>query len=163
MDQEDDELEGQQGEGQQPTSADFKAMRKRAKGYDEAVAENARLKRELAVTKAGLNLTDRQFKALFAVHEADDLSKEAIRATAIDLGFAEAEEEESPEDATARASAQRISAAVSGATTPGKGGLLTVEDVAEWTHEKKRRFMDKNPEAWEQLKRGESVAVVGGF
>lgn len=162
-DQEDDELESQQGEPKQPASEDFKAMRKRAKGYDDAVAENARLKRELAMTKAGLDLTERQAKAFWAAHEDGDLSKDAIRATAVELRFLEADEEESEQEVADRAAAQRVNAAVASATTRGKGALLTVEDVAEWTHEKKRRFMDKNPDAWEQLKRGESVSVVGGF
>ncbi|MFY9588670.1 MAG: hypothetical protein WAT66_14595 [Actinomycetota bacterium] len=163
MGQEDDELEDTGAEPKQPTSEDFKALRKRAKAYDDAAAENARLKRELAMTKAGLDLTERQAKAFWAAHEDGDLSKEAIRATAVELRFLEAEEEESEQDIDARAAAERINRAVATATTRGKGALLTVEDVAEWTHEKKRRFMDKNPDAWEQLKRGESVSVVGGF
>lgn len=59
------------------------------KEAEDLRAENTRLVRQMAVRDAGLELNDRQRKALEATHEGE-WSPEALRQTAADLGFAAA-------------------------------------------------------------------------
>jgi hypothetical protein len=83
-------------------------------------AESAGLKQRLAFVDAGLTLTDKQRTALLAAHGQEDLSADALRATAVELGFAQAPEVDEQAEAreTALATAARISSAASGARPP---------------------------------------------
>ena len=86
-------------------NAVIKQLRQRAERADEAESRASRLERENVVLKAGLNLSDKQFKALAAAHEGD-WDADAVKATASELGFGKQPESApeplvSPEEAQA--------------------------------------------------------------
>ncbi len=64
----------------------LKEANARAKAADTLTAENESLKQQIAVSSAGLSLTEVQSKALLAVHSGD-LNPEGLKATAQSLGF----------------------------------------------------------------------------
>jgi len=69
-------------------SSVIKELRAKAKRADDAETRAAQAERKLALHEAGLSgLNERQVTALLATHEGD-LSAEALKATATDLGFA---------------------------------------------------------------------------
>jgi hypothetical protein len=139
---------------------ELRKAQKAAKTGRDTETERDTLRRELAVYKAGLDLKPRQVAALFAAHEGDDMSPEALRATAVDLGWVEPEQDGDDEQATeAAAGHERISAAANGAS-PVQAGAITPGDVVQWGVDKARRFMDEHPAHWESLKRGETVTGV---
>ena len=64
----------------------IRTLETEAKQAEDVREENIRLVRQIAVRDAGLELNDRQRKALEATHEGD-WTPELIRQTAADLGF----------------------------------------------------------------------------
>lgn len=87
----------------------LRQLREKARRADDAEAENQRLKRQLVFADAGLKLDDMKRKALEASHEGD-WTADAIRDTAVKLGWAEPPKPDVPpeefqaQDAIARAS-----------------------------------------------------------
>lgn len=87
----------------------LRQLREKARRADEAEAENQRLKRQLVFADAGLKLDDMKRKALEASHEGD-WTPDAIRDTAVKLGWADPPKPDVPaeefqaQDAIARAS-----------------------------------------------------------
>lgn len=68
-------------------SSVIKELRAKAKRVETAESEAAKLRQELALTKAGLDgLNEKQVKALMSAHEGD-FTADAIKATADELGF----------------------------------------------------------------------------
>src|SRR5689334_3561983 len=78
--------DGQQERYVQLTRQQIRALERDAKSARKTSDENAQLKRELAFSRAGVELTEKQQKALLANIEGD-LTPEAIKAEAADLGF----------------------------------------------------------------------------
>lgn len=95
-------------------------LRQRAKRADEAEARATELERRLAVSEAGLTgLSDKRRVALFAAHDGD-LEPDALKATAIELGYIQPEVEPAQTPPDERAANERINAA--GAGAPPAGG-----------------------------------------
>jgi len=95
-----DHAEAEESEGQAPARNWRKELEDRAKTAEDKAAD---LERRLAFTEAGLtDLSPKQVKALLSAHEGD-ISADAIKATADELGFGPppkvAEEEVDPEQA----------------------------------------------------------------
>lgn len=138
---------------------DFKGLRAKAHSADKALKDLAAAQNEIAVLKTGLSLSPKQVKALFAAHEGE-ITSEALKATAVDLGFAEAEEEEEPaEERATRETAQQVQRTVAGATPHGKGATLTAADLEGWTQEKQMRFRAQHPEHWQTFLRDSEAKV----
>jgi hypothetical protein len=130
---------------------DFKVLRKNAHRVGQTDKALAAAQQEIAVLKTGLKLSPKQVKGLFAAHEGD-ITPDALKATAIELGFAEPpEDEESEGDREARTAAQDVQRATAGASPPGGGALLTAQQVNGWTQEKMLRFRSQHPQAWDAL------------
>jgi hypothetical protein len=131
--------------------ADFKAMRDKSHRADKAEKDLAAAQQRIAVLETGLKLSPKQVKGLFAAHEGE-ITPDALKATAIELGFAEPpEDEESEGDREARTAAQDVQRATAGASPPGGGALLTAQQVNGWTQEKMLRFRSQHPQAWDAL------------
>lgn len=80
---------------------------------------NSTLERQVAFGSAGLNLTEKQQAALLAAHGTNDLTADALRATAVELGFAQAETDEGQQQRDeALAGVAKVSAATTGANPP---------------------------------------------
>lgn len=90
----------------------IKELEKQVKEGDATKASLAAAEQRLAVYEADLKLSAKQVKALFASHDGDDFSPEALKATAVELGFAKAEEPVSDEEREAQ---ERVAAASTGA------------------------------------------------
>lgn len=95
----------------------------REKALQDQVQGLAGVQLENAAYKADLKLSDKQLRALFAVHEGDDFGAEALKATAEGLGFTapattpDATEATPPPPPSAHS---RIDAAASGSSTSGE-------------------------------------------
>lgn len=104
----------------------FKAMRARAnkaarleKQAAELAAENSRLTREIAFTSAGLSLDERKQAALLAAHGENPMTADALRATAVELGFAQpVADPQAAAQQAALAGQQQIAQAQAGSTVP---------------------------------------------
>lgn len=103
----------------------FKEMRRAANKAAKLAKENAQLQARLAdlergqvFAEAGLTLTPKQRAALLAAHDGDP-TPEAYRATAVELGFAQAETDEGQQQRDeALAGVAKVSAATTGANPP---------------------------------------------
>lgn len=123
----DDELDEETDvEPQAPAPSDLrkklKEANKRASEVDKLQAELAGYKRKAVISDAGLKLNDKQMAALFAVHGDAELTKDAILATAVELGYVENKAQENLE------TQDRIANASTGAEAPGAAGEV---DFAE--------------------------------
>lgn len=94
------------------------SRRSRAKEREEQQARLAQAERELAVFKADLpGLTAKQREALATLHKGDDLTPDALKATATEYGFITQADETVPQseiqshDTAARASTDAPSSA----------------------------------------------------
>lgn len=102
----------------EPDSSVIRDLRGKAKRVDAAEAETKALRTELAIAKAGLpDLSEARQKALLAAHEGD-MTPEALRKTAVDLGFAPADTE--PETPAVTAPEQAALGAMQEATAAGE-------------------------------------------
>lgn len=115
------------GEGDTETqvtneSADIRQLREKAKRSDALELENARYKQQAQLREAGLDLNDKQLKALNAAHDGES-NPDAWRKTAEELGFARPAEETSTDEQKAHQQVQNASA---GSTTKAE---LTPEDA----------------------------------
>lgn len=72
---------------------DLRALRKKARGYDEATAKTAALEREMAFAKAKLDLDDPRIRYFVKGYDGE-LTSEAIRAMAEKDGFLAASRQE---------------------------------------------------------------------
>lgn len=124
--------------GTQPTAEDFQKLRHNARQKAKFERENAELKTRLAAmerkeafTSAGLSLTDKQQAALLAAHGDTDLTADALKATAIELGFAQppADDQQAVRD-QAVADQQKIASAQAGGTPPPTVPDLNTQVVA---------------------------------
>lgn len=103
----------------------FKEMRRAANKAAKLAKENAQLQARLAdlergqvFAEAGLTLTPKQRAALLAAHDGDP-TPEAYRATAVELGFAQAETDDGQQQRDqALAGLTKVSAATTGANPP---------------------------------------------
>lgn len=136
------------GAGNSPTPEDFKELRYNArqagklrKENESLSGENQRLKRELAFTRAGIgDLSPKQQAALLAAHGDSELTADALKATAVELGFAQAAPEANAEDTQRHAVAQaqaQIGQAQAGSTPPDavpdrQTQILTAEQNGDW-------------------------------
>lgn len=82
----DDEFEETQDSRAQIPVEDLRNLRKKAKSADDAERRAAKAERELAFAKAGLDLGDPKV-GYFVKGYDGELTPEAIRATAVELGF----------------------------------------------------------------------------
>ena len=113
-DEYDDEIEDRQEPPEETPLV--KRLRQQA---DEASSKAKALETENAVLKAGLtDLSDKQRKALLATHDGE-MTPEALRSAAIDLGFVSADQHEQvPADEQA---AHRAATEAMGAAPPADG------------------------------------------
>jgi hypothetical protein len=125
--------EVEEPEGQAPARNWRKELEGRIK---ELEGQNSELSRKLAFTEAGLSgLSEKKVKALLAAHEGD-ISAEAIKATATELGFgaktAEAEGESEGAEGTAEVDGELAHLSnFAGAPAPEGREVLTQEKVDE--------------------------------
>jgi hypothetical protein len=109
-----DDFEDETGE-EQPRDEDSGLVKRLRAQIEEKDSKTKALETKVALLEAGLDLSEKQRTALFATHEGD-LSPEALKATAAELGFiaeqAPAEEQTTPEE---RAAHQRMQEATGGA------------------------------------------------
>jgi hypothetical protein len=128
------------------------------KGTQSEETRNALTK--LALYESGLNDLD-EFRrgAVLKVHEGD-LTGEALRDTAVKLGYAEPLAPPPPTAAEQSAAAQQQIAQATAGADAGASGVINPETVAEWGMERRIRFMKDHPNEWEALKRGEQVTGI---
>lgn len=119
------------------------------------------LRKENALLRSGLELDASKTEALLSLHKGDT-TPEALRATAVLYGWAQAlpdaqAQQQAAADASAEAQAD-ISAAGAGSSS-ADSGLITPDTVASWSYQRQRTFMDAHPLEWDELKQGQSVSV----
>ena len=117
-DLDDDDIETPQPQQRrQPTEAEIRIWRKNAKKWEQAEPELTKLQREnLLLRTPGLaDLSDKQMRALFATHDGE-LTPDALRETATDLGFVAPPPPEVPNEEVA--AHDRMFKAAAGATPP---------------------------------------------
>ena len=113
-------------------------LRRKAEERDRYATENETLNRRLALAEAGLALSDKQKDALLKVHDGE-WTKDALLATATDLGFAQAKQEEQPDTSTH----QRISEDMAGSPPPADRQAVAREIVASSHPRKEQEFWDR--------------------
>lgn len=113
-------------EAEQESSV-MRDLRKKAKRADALEDENGTLRQKVAILEAGItDLTPAKQKALLAAHEGD-LSPEALRATATDLGFI-AEEKPEPQVSAEEQAAHQAMAEATAAAEPSEAQVKTLQD-----------------------------------
>lgn len=134
----------------------LKTASKKAKTADDLEAENRTLKGERLIAQAGLdNLTERQRQALLR-EVGDEIDADKLRAAAVDLGWAEDQPDPAEQDVD-----EHTAISDAGRGAQGKGVTeITPAVVASWDMTRKRAFMKSHPDAWEALKRGETVRGI---
>jgi len=142
-------------ESEKPKTSGMKQLRD---SFESAKAENSRLKRENALLKAGLgDLGGKKTQALLAAHDGD-LTAEALKATATELGFITSEPDEAQQQADQAAdAATRLADSSQGAAPSIQTGVLTPTEVNDWPPDKIMRLNEQHPDEFERLMRGETV------
>jgi len=148
-------------------------LRAKAAAFDEVAAERDQLKsryaelvefpeKEKALRKAGVDwdelrpLEVDRIKTLKMEGDTDEWCAKVIGEFRLPT-----KEVEGQGEGEAPPAAGVVQAAKTAPTTlVGTGTTLTVETVKEWPIDKKMQFAEENPEAWEALKRGESVKGI---
>lgn len=128
-----------------PESSVMRDLRKKAKRADTLDTEVASLRQENAVLKAGITLTTAQQKALLAVHDGD-LEPDAIRKTAVELGFVTEKADESAIPEAEQQEHQRMAEATAGAQ-PSEAQTKTFEEQmreAATSPEALQAFLEKH-------------------
>jgi hypothetical protein len=152
----DDDLNNNDDGQQRPESHDIQQLRAKAKRADTVTAENEQLKRELALTKSGVDLSTPLGKLFEKAYDGQPTA-EAVKASAIEYGVLAPPPPvvDAQEAADLRMVAQvgTSNAATSGAPS----NVITPEDAAGWGLDKGMRFAKTHPTEWEALKRGEDV------
>lgn len=139
-----DHAEAEESEGQAPARNWRKELEDRAKTAEDKAAE---LERRLAFTEAGLtDLSPKQVKALLSAHEGD-ISADAIKATADELGFAPppktAEEEVDPEQAQREQELASLSK-IAGSAPSAPDPQTTVDDVHNMSPDEIKAYLFGN-------------------
>lgn len=76
-------------DGDPDESSVIRDLRAKARRTAAAEAERDALRKELAIARTGLDLNEKQTKALLAAHGDGELTKEALLETAVDIKLAE--------------------------------------------------------------------------
>lgn len=151
----DDVLEDQQDE-QQQESHNIRQLREKARNADRVAAENEQLKRELALTKSGVDLTS-PIGQLFAKAYDGPATADAVKASAVEYGVL-APPPPVVNDEEAADLRQIAEVAVSNSATAGApSNSISPNDAAGWGMDEAMRFARSHPTEWEALKRGEDV------
>lgn len=143
----------------------IRKLRKDARDGKAAVRENATLKAENATLKneklmrqAGLDsLSEKKQRAILGDIEGE-VTVDALKASAIDLGYLEAKEEDDDDEAQQQ---MADAAATTNAGQHKAQDTMTAADFAKLDMKAKKDFIQRNPEKFEALKRGESVKLSG--
>jgi hypothetical protein len=137
----------------------FEAELQKARGeLDRYVTQP---KKEAALRDAGVDLEalrPAERKILEGL-KADEYTAEWASKIADEYELPRGEASSELETSQAAAVAQAASRAPTGGRT-GSTSTVTPEMVGEWSTEKMNRFAEANPEEWDALKRGETVAGV---
>ena len=150
----DNDLEQQDTQTQE--SHDIRRLREKAKNADKIAAENAQLKRDLALTQSGIDLTSGVGKLFVKAYDGAP-TVEAVKASAIEFGvIAPPEPVVSDEE---RQQLQQIAqvAVANSATSGAPSNTISPNDAAGWSMDESMRFARTHPTEWEALKRGEDV------
>lgn len=151
-----DEFDGQDEQQEQQESHDIRRLRERDKLAKKLEKENADLKREIAFTASGIDLTSPTGK-LFAKAYDGAPNVDAVKAAAIEYGVIAPP---APVVSDEEAAELQVIAQVAASSTSTGGVLsnkITVEDAAGWDTNTAMRFARTHPTEWEALKRGEEV------
>lgn len=153
-------------EDDQNDSAVIKGLRKKAregaqaiKERDELRSENQSLKARTYLNDAGLSgLKPSQQKAVLALVEGDP-SVEALKEAAVELGFVEPD----TSGAASEDAQRQMAGAAANAGTSGGGNvtdMVTPQDFGTWDMTRRVDFMDRHPEKFAALERGETIRVA---
>lgn len=140
-------------------SKDLRLLRKKAKERDDAVSERDNARRELEFFKAGI--PDTPQAKYFRKGYDGDLTAEAIRAAAAEVGLVEVETADDAE-LEEQDGLDRIAAASKGAT-PTSVASVTPATYADWPRDKRLAFRQRHPDLVGALERGESVKAPAAF
>lgn len=142
----------------------LRAANKTAKEGVDAKAELASIKRARVLEdEAFAGLTERQRKALIREHEesGEEFTAENVLKTAMELYPDQVVDTEQNEIDDELDRSEKVTQASQTGKTARSTGVLKPEDTAGWSMERMLRLKDSNPEAFEALKRGESVVAAG--
>lgn len=133
----------------------LKTANKRAKTADELEQENRALKGERLLDQAGLkDLTERQRKAL--LREVDELTPDALHAAAVDLGWAQPEDDPAEREI---AEQKAIVDATRGAAPKG-ATQITPAEAAAWSPDRRLEFRKQHPAEFKALQSGQTVTGI---
>lgn len=155
----DEDEQDEQPTGGQRESRDIRQLRKKAKDYDLIASERDNAKRELEFYKAGI--PDTPQAKYFRKGYDGDLTAEAIRAAAAEVGLVEIETADDAE-LEEQDGLDRIAAASKGAT-PTSVASVTPATYADWPRDKRLAFRQRHPDLVGALERGESVKAPAAF
>jgi hypothetical protein len=113
LDLDDDDDDNQDSNSVAALRSEVKRLNKENRRLAALEPENASLKTTIAIRDAGLDLNERQLKALLASHEGES-TPDLLRKTAEELGFAEPIPDNDPDDEAAH---RQLDAARKGSTT----------------------------------------------
>lgn len=131
----------------------LKAKSKEAKEAAELRSKLAEREERDAFREAGLDLTERQAKALKATLEGEQITAESVRQAAVELKFIEAEPDPLDEEMHEQ---DRIAEAGRSATSKG-GQVITPATFEQWPPDKRLQFRKDHPKAFADLARGDEV------
>lgn len=127
---------------------DLKAERDSLRERTEALTGSVR---QQTFKEAGITMNPDLLKL---PDDLDVTDVEAVKAWGIEQKLLEPQPSVSSEELEGQ---DAITNAGAGAAAVEGGGKLTPAIVAEWPMDRKTKFMQANPDAWEALKRGEEV------
>lgn len=99
---------------------DLRALRKKARQYDELAVKQGQLEREMAFAKAKLDLDDPRIGYFVKAYDGE-LTSEAIRAKAEEVGFIRAQQQEAPPSSEVQAHQRFVQA------SQGAGDVMNVK------------------------------------
>lgn len=127
----------------------------KATALEERLAKAEAKTLESTFTNLGITVKP---TALRLPDDLDVLDEAKVREWAVEQGLAEPPPPDTPDDEAA--AHERVVAAGTGAAGGTKPQTIAPDDVEEWSMDKRIAFKEKHPEAFEALKRGESVSGV---
>ncbi len=161
----DDDIEDEEDQDDPNDSSVIKTLRREAKDGRKAAKERDQLKSEIVSLRneklfrssKASHLSEKQQRAVLSNIEGE-ATVELIDAEALDLGFIQAEDENHDDD---DAQEQMANAAANGNTGRSSSDTLTAADFGSWDMPRKKDFIDRYPEKFAALKRGENVKLSG--
>lgn len=164
----DDDFDDEYDDNEPDQHDDTPVIRKLRKELRDAKKDSKRaaeLEKELfayksrdAFTNAGLELNDRQRKALLSqLDDPNDLSPTSLKTLAIEFGWAQPDEQANQADEVAQ---QAIVAAAQGAKNSGPINHVSPDDFKSWDMPRRKDFYDRYPEKFAALERGETVRMT---